>query len=214
MAVESEKGTWKLKNIDLFLLVNLVLFVFMCVFAYYDRFVFYRGSENILEFLVYAILILIVIFVVWYHLRKYAFSTWMFVLLQIAILMHFSGGLGSIGESRLYNHYFFSLRYDKYVHFVNSFLAALVIRHLFLKFGLQLKKIEGLVIILCVLGFGALFEIVEYLVTIMVPRNGVGGYNNNMQDLMANLTGGLFYLLFSKLRFLGRKPERDFREGI
>jgi hypothetical protein len=40
-----------------------------------------------------------------------------------------------------------------------------------------------------VLGLGTLVEIVEYLVTLTVSVNGVGGYDNNMQDLISNLIG-------------------------
>lgn len=204
-------ATLKLRNVDIFMLLNLLLFVFMCIFAYYDRFITYRGSENILEFFIYAVLIIIAIMIVGLLLRKFAISSWTLALVQIGILMHFFGGLGIVGESRLYNHYFFSLRYDKYVHFVNCFVAALAVKQLFLKLGLQLKRIENLVIILCVLGFGALFEIVEYLVTKTVANNGVGGYDNNMQDLIANLIGGVCYIGFLKAQCLFGKPKKGFK---
>ena len=211
MTFKFEIKASKLKNFDLFVLLNLVLFIFMCIFAYYDRFISYRGSENIFEFFIYAVLTIIAILIAWYHLRKYAVSSWTLALVQIGILMHFSGGLGLVGESRLYNHYFFSIRYDKYVHLVNSFLAALVVKQLFLKLGLQLKKIENLIIILCVLGFGSIFEIVEYIVTKTVPNSGVGGYDNNMQDLIANFTGGLSYVVLSKRQCLVGKSKKGLK---
>ncbi len=198
--LSTRSAKWKI--LDFFMLLNVGLFIFMCIFAYYDRFIAYRGSANILEFFVYAVLILLTILIVWFPLRKYSISPWILTFIQIGILMHFFGGLALLGESRLYNHHFFSIRYDKYVHFINSFVAAMVVRQLFLKLGLQLKKMENLVILLCVLGGGAIIEIVEYLVTRTIPDHGVGGYDNNMQDLIANFAGGLFNIVFSKFQYI------------
>jgi hypothetical protein len=94
---------------------------------------------------------------------------------------------------RLYDHFFFDLRFDKYVHFYNSFTAALVVRHIVQALDLRLRGAENLAIVLIVLGLGATIEIVEYGVTRSLPLNGVGGYDNNLQDLIANLGGGLCY---------------------
>jgi hypothetical protein len=49
-----------------------------------------------------------------------------------------------------------------------------------------------------VLGVGAIIEIAEYIVTLTVEHNGVGSYNNNMLDLIANLFGSLFAIAFVK----------------
>jgi hypothetical protein len=49
------------------------------------------------------------------------------------------------------------------------------------------------------LGFGALNEVVEFFVTLMVPESNVGGYVNTGWDLVANLIGATVtgLLLFS-----------------
>ena len=39
------------------------------------------------------------------------------------------------------------------------------------------------------LGFGALNEVVEFFVTLLVPESNVGGYVNTGWDLVANLVG-------------------------
>ena len=44
-----------------------------------------------------------------------------------------------------------------------------------------------------------LYEIVEYGVVLTVPNNGVGGYDNNMQDLIANFCGSISFLLLRPL---------------
>jgi hypothetical protein len=54
--------------------------------------------------------------------------------------------------------------------------------------------------VLVVLGLGAIIEIVEYIVVLTVPQNGVGGYDNNMQDLLANLAGASSFMLVTALR--------------
>jgi hypothetical protein len=63
-----------------------------------------------------------------------------------------------------------------------------------------MKMLQGLVIILIVLGVGAFIEISEYIVMKTVPGNGVGGYDNNMQDLMANLAGSTVYIMLKSLK--------------
>jgi hypothetical protein len=37
-------------------------------------------------------------------------------------------------------------------------------------------------------------EIIEYLAFVAVPDAGVGGYANNMQDLISNLIGALLFV--------------------
>jgi hypothetical protein len=59
---------------DIFILVNIILFVLMCIFVYYDRFIVYRGSENVLEFYIYAMFIFFYITIVWICFRKYSWS--------------------------------------------------------------------------------------------------------------------------------------------
>jgi len=187
-------------NVDVFVAFNVVLFSFMCVFVYYDRFIVYRGKENIMEFFVYAVLIMGAIFFAWRALRSYPFSVPILLLIELGILMHFAGGLVQLNGTRLYNNLFFGLRYDKYVHFCNSLFGALVVKDFFDRRKMKLYNFTSLTVILIVLGFGSAIEIVEYAVTKTVHNNGVGGYDNNMQDLIANLTGGLAYCSIEQVR--------------
>jgi hypothetical protein len=185
---------------DIFILVNIVLFILMCMFAYYDRFISYRGSENVLEFFIYAVFILLAVATGWIYFRTYRWSLWEVSLIEIGIIMHFSGGLVHIDGQRLYDNVFFLIRYDKYVHFINSFIAAMITSRLLKSFDFKMPRFEGLVIILIVLGGGAIIEIIEYMVVLTVPGNGVGGYDNNMQDLMGNLAGSSVYIILKSLK--------------
>jgi len=48
-----------------------------------------------------------------------------------------------------------------------------------------------LVAMLVVMGLGAFVEIVEFLVVMTIPNNGVGLYVNNLSDMVANFVGAL-----------------------
>ena len=184
-----------MKKIDAFVLTNLILFLLLCVFRYYARFVQYRGAAHIGEFFVYAAVIMLGIAILWFVFRHYEFEGSTLLLVQFGILMHFSGAFVMVDHHRLYDQVLFGLRYDKYVHFVNAFAATLLISRLFQIQKIALTRSNNVFVVLVVLGLGAVIEIVEYMVVLTVPANGVGGYDNNMQDLMANLAGACGFML-------------------
>ena len=190
------------KNVDLFVLTNICLFVLLCVFRYYARFLHYRGAANICEFFVYAVGIVALIIILWLYFRRFTFETSMLVLLEIGILMHFSGAFVQINGHRLYDAHILWIRYDKYVHFVNSFVISIFVRKIFVMQKNQTGFINLIFILMIVLGLGAIVEIVEYGVTKTVPHNGVGDYDNNMQDLIGNFGGGLLYLWMTSVSCL------------
>lgn len=184
-----------MKKIDAFALTNMLLFLLLCVFRYYARFVQYRGAAHIGEFFVYAAVIMAGIAILWFVFRHYEFEGSTLLLVQLGILMHFSGAFVTVDNHRLYDQVLFGLRYDKYVHFVNAFAATLLISRLFQIQKIALTRSNNVFVVLVVLGLGAVIEIVEYAVVLTVPQNGVGGYDNNMQDLMANLVGACSFML-------------------
>ncbi|MDZ4198589.1 MAG: hypothetical protein U1E27_04795 [Kiritimatiellia bacterium] len=186
----------KVQKIDYFAGLNAVLFLWMCAVVYYDRFVEYRGAANIAEFYVYAILILLVIGYGWFTYRLRHFSTVLLVLVQAGILIHFAGAFVPIEGGRLYDAQLMGLRYDKYVHFYNAAVGTWVGWRLFEIRGIPRNGFTSFVLVMTVLGFGALIEIAEYIVCVTIPRTGVGGYDNNMQDLIANTAGAAVSLFF------------------
>lgn len=117
--------------------------------------------------------------------------------------MHLAGGGLFVGGEKLYELILVPLvgspycifRYDQLVHIVGFAAATLLAFHLI---GPHLKERPGprgisfyLVLIMAGLGFGALNEIVEFAVTVIVPESGVGGYENTALDLVADLLGAL-----------------------
>jgi hypothetical protein len=184
------------RKIDVFAGVNSLLFLILCVFRYHARFIEYRGAGHIEEFFIYAGIILAGILFLWWTFRDHAFDTSVLVLLQAGILMHFAGAFVPIEAGRLYDAHLFGIRYDKYVHVVNAFAVAFLMGRLFQIQGIPLTWLNAILLVLAVLGLGAIVEMVEYAVVLTVESNGVGGYDNNMQDLLGNLCGSVIYVLY------------------
>lgn len=194
----------KFSNIDLFAALNLTLFVMMCIVVYYDRFISFRGKVNIHEFYIYATVIIALIIYSWQRFRLFKIPTYLLMMVELGILLHFSGGFVEIGDHRLYDVRLFHIRYDKFVHFYNSMAAMAVILTLVRRYGLNLGLLCYPIAVLSVLGLGAIVEIIEFFVTLTVPHNGVGTYNNNMLDLVANFIGSLSAAAFD-YRFMRQK---------
>ena len=179
--------------LDIFVLLNVCLFLLLCVFAYFAQFVDYSRSLLRLlhprEYLIYASGILTIIFLLWWWFRRYRFEVWLLLLLQIGILMHFTGAFVNADGKRIYELYFLGLRYDKYVHFYNAFVVSMLVWKLFHLDRAATTLLSSLSVVLSVLGLGAVVEIVEYGIAKTLAVNGVGDYDNNMQDLIANFIG-------------------------
>ncbi len=198
-----------LKKIDLFVGVNLMLFLILCVFRYYARFIEYRGAEHLEEFFIYAAVIIAGVILLWLVFRHYRFDPVILMCLQTGIVMHFCGAFVLIDGGRLYDAHLLGIRYDKYVHFVNAFAATALIARLFEIQHIALTRVNRVFVLLVVLGLGAIIEIVEYGVVLTVPRNGVGDYDNNLQDLVSNLCGAIGYLVWfaARRRVAGPRPD-------
>jgi uncharacterized membrane protein YjdF len=199
------KAPRALRPFDLFATLNVVLLALMAVFSYYRFFVRFRGEDNVIEFLLYAVLVGVVLAALWRGLRELPVRPMLLVLVEIGILLHFAGGLLHIHGFRLYEIPLVDLpgldfRFDKIVHFTNALIGCLTVGALFRVFRIRLGALAGFTTVLVVLGLGTIWELVEYLAVRTLPVTGVGGhfdrlYDNNMQDLIANLCGGLAFLL-------------------
>lgn len=189
----------KTTNVDLFTLLNSLLFFMMAKFVYYDRFVMYRGVANIHEFFFYAVVIYTVILFFWIKLRHIEIPLYILILFEMMILLHFSAAFLEIDGHRLYDLRIFNIRFDKFVHFFNAFMGTLITFYFFQKNKYRMTSFMTMVTVLSLLGIGAIIEIAEFIVTLTVKNNGVGAYNNNMLDLVANLFGSLFAVLLFKL---------------
>ena len=194
-------GRWmsRIGTLDMFFVLNGLLFVGMCFVRYFDRFVAYRGAGNIAEFFFYAVAIGGAILLLWKRFRHHEIPLHLLAAIQLGILLHFAGGLATVDGARLYDYHFFGyrfecLRFDKFVHLYNTLVVTLLVERLLPRSATG-SVVWLLLTVLVVLGLGALVEVVEYIVCLTIPGNGVGSYDNNMLDLAANLCGGCLYLL-------------------
>lgn len=172
----------------MFAAANLLLFVGWCVFASLTS----PGSTvgSVAEFWIYAGSILAIVGLCWLFLRLQPCGAWLLVLIEVGLLAHFAGAFVPVDGGRLYEARILGMRFDQLVHLLNAFAGAALLDH-FLQGRLRGR---GLVLIGLVLGAGSVVEIIEYLAFLVVPDAGVGGYANNMQDLLMNLAGALLYL--------------------
>lgn len=186
---------------DWFVILNLALFLVVAGSVLLRRFVLFRGEEHLGEFGIYAVVSVVGVTVAWRALRRFEWPVWLLLAVELAILIHFAGGLVTVDGGRLYDVVSFGVRFDKVVHLVNSFVAALVVSHV--------TRQSGLPVVLMVLGLGTVWEVVEYAVVSRVPEAGVGLYENNLEDLIANLAGAVAWWVMSVTRRAVRRPGRE-----
>lgn len=116
-------------------------------------------------------------------------------------ILHMLGGSVYLGPTRLYEWMLLPLsrslpilRYDQAVHAfgfgVTTALAVALLRP-YLAPGRAPGRDLALVVVMAGLGFGALNEIIEYGVTLVVPDSGVGDYQNSSLDMVFDLLGAL-----------------------
>ncbi len=194
-------------GMDVFFILNGGLFLLMCGFAYFDRWTQYAGRSPVavMEFFFYATVLMTVIGGLWLWLRRYAVPGWLLLLIELGIVAHFAGGLVHFGGARLYDHIYFGLRYDKYVHFANAWIGALTVQEICRLKGQPINAFTRILFFFGVLGLGGLVEVCEFIAMLTIPRNGVGGYADTMGDLIANACGGAAFLACrGRLPFLTR----------
>jgi len=188
--------TTRLRPFDWFALANLILLAAIGLTAYRARLAQLRGGDDPLEFAAYAALTAVAFALGWRFARRVPARGALLALVEFGLLLHFAGGLVHVHGLRLYDLRLcdcpaLDLRYDKLVHLANAAVWASVVTAVLRSGRHRLGRLEPLVVVLVVLGLGSVWEIVEYVAVKTLPNAGVGGYDNNMQDLAANLCGAL-----------------------
>lgn len=181
-------------------------------------YLFWAGAYFIhdlnLEFVIYVLVIVLIIGGVLLVAERFAFPHWQLWLLSIWGLMHVLGGAvqttdGVLFAYRMYPFLdlggdFYILKYDQVVHGYLYGVVAMMAYHVlkYTQIASGHAKTIFLAAVLISVGISALNEIMEFLIAVTVERNGVGGYENAMLDLIFNLTGALIatslYTIFSR----------------
>jgi len=155
------------------------------------------------EFVIYVAVILVIFGSVFATLKYTQFPIWMLWLLSIWGLMHVAGGAVQTADGVLFAYKIYPfldaggemyiLKYDQVVHSYLYGLVALMAYHI-LRLPLGVRGytfLVGLAAIMISLGISGMNEIMEFLIAISLERNGVGGYENAMLDLVFNFGGAL-----------------------
>ncbi len=175
----------------------------------------YFARDLNLEFVIYVAVIVAIFTGVFATLKYTQFPVWMLWLLSVWGLMHVAGGAVQTPDGVLFAYKiypfldlggdFYVLKYDQVVHGYLYGLVALMAYHT-LRVPLQVSGHTFLVALAATmisLGISGLNEIMEFLIAVTVERNGVGGYENAMIDLIFNFSGAVVavsgYLTLKKL---------------
>lgn len=170
------------------------------------------------EFVIYVGVIVFFLCLVAFSINKVDYTMSALVGLTVWSALHLAGGGITVGEGRLYDvillplsETFPILRYDQVVHiwgFGASTLVAFCLLSRSLKAPRRNPVAVGFVLVMAGLGMGALNEIVEFIVSSLIPRSGVGGYINTALDLCADLIGAVLALFYIRWWYLGDREAR------
>jgi len=153
------------------------------------------------EFLVYIIMIT---GLTWGMLKvntRYDMPQYIFWCLAVWAFLHLSGGTVYFNEVRLFDWILLPLsstypilRYDQILHMFAYGILTYVLHKILRPYFPNNKKGDHILIITLLamgLGFGALYEILEFFTTVFIENHGVGGYVNNSLDLVFDFLGAL-----------------------
>lgn len=151
------------------------------------------------EFLFYGAVMLVLIGLVMWADARARFSAAVVWMLSVWGLLHMAGGVLRLEQGgdtvALYSYWLIQpevLKYDKLVHCYGFFVATLAVWEALRRF-LREELRTGLALFVIVasagMGLGAFNEVVEYTATVISPDTNVGTYENNAQDLVANMIG-------------------------
>ncbi|MAF79742.1 hypothetical protein CL629_01545 [bacterium] len=184
-----------------------LLYVNLAVIGVFSVLFFQRKNY---EFLIYEGVVVFFFLLIIYSDKKVQYPLDVLWGLSFWSLMHMAGGGIFIKGVKLYemmilplSSEYSILRYDQVVHII-GFGVATYLMYILLRPLLDMEKITwvrlGIVVVMAGLGVGALNEIIEFSLVVILPETGVGGYINTSLDLVADLVGALLALWYIKFR--------------
>lgn len=138
--------------------------------------------------------------------------------LVVFALGHVAGGMVPVGDGVLYQQWLIGrvVRYDNLQHAWGfGFAGRAVWESLRPQLAAPSPIAAAVLIILGGTGLGAANEVIEYVLTKLLPETNVGGYENTARDLLANLTGTtLMALVVVRGGGGGLRPRRGQRREV
>jgi len=191
--------------------------VFTLFYLGISALVLLKGKNT--EFFIYLALLFVVMGILYICHRRAGLSKGILWAMSAWGLVHMVGGLLPIPEALtnehskgvFYNYWFIpgKLKYDQVVHAfgfgATTWLCWQVISSTMRSDDAGLLRRSFGILSLCAavgMGYGALNELIEFLLTVTLPETNVGGYFNTGWDLVANLVGCIGATLLIKLRVL------------
>lgn len=188
------------------------LWIFSATYLFWGGAYFLQDLN--IEFVIYVAVIVVIIGTVLLSAHRTEFPAWQLWLLSFWGLMHVLGGAVMIDGGVLFGYRiylfldlgkdFYILKYDQVVHFYLYGLVATMSFFLLSRRSKARRRTLALFAVLTAVGISALNEIMEFIISVAVPQNGVGGYVNSMLDLIFNLAGAVvatgLYVVVSKAR--------------
>ncbi|HEY0010339.1 MAG TPA: DUF2238 domain-containing protein [Candidatus Paceibacterota bacterium] len=172
-------------------------------------------SDLNIEFVIYVGVIVAMFALVFGTLHITRFPTYVLALLSFWGLLHILGGAVATPDGVLFAYRiypvldnggdFYILKYDQLVHGYLYGVMSLVFIHLLRRTlgATGPSWLIALIAVMASMGVSAMNEIMEFLIAVNLERNGVGGYENAMLDLIFNFGGAfgavLLYWLGSRL---------------
>ncbi|OGG61060.1 hypothetical protein A3C87_02050 [Candidatus Kaiserbacteria bacterium RIFCSPHIGHO2_02_FULL_49_34] len=168
--------------------------------------------QNNYEFMGYVVVTLALFGLLLYSHKYVQYPLYVLWCLLVWAILHMLGGVEFAPGEVIYTFVicpiisepYSILKYDQVVHAYGFFVATLVMfsvlhRYLVVRFS---WTAVGIVLAMAGLGLGALNEIIEFGMTITMPRTNVGGYENTALDLVFNLVGAIAAALFLRWKEL------------
>lgn len=164
------------------------------------------------EFVIYVGVIIAAFVLLFGTLKVTQFPVYILWLISFWGLLHILGGSIPTQDGVLfaykiypfmdYGGDFYILKYDQVVHMYLYGVMTLVFYHL-LRFTLKATRSVFILILIATMasmGVSAMNEIMEFLIAVTLERNGVGGYENAMLDLIFNFSGAVLASLLLVLK--------------
>jgi hypothetical protein len=130
-------------------------------------------------------------------------------------LGHLAGGMVPVGDGILYQWWLVEdlLRYDNLQHawgfgFVGRATWE-ALRPRLVPRDEDLPFVAFFVVVLGAAGLGAVNEVLEYVMTLVLAETNVGGYDNTARDLVANLVGGVLVGGWTARSLTSRHPRDE-----
>lgn len=163
------------------------------------------------EFMIYIGVIVFFLFLILLTNKKICYPNGVLWGLTLWSVLHMSGGGIFINGQKLYELMIYQLvgppysifKFDQFVHIIGFWAATLVFYHI-LRQNLRKDNLRwtslSIILVMAGLGAGALNEIVEFTATVLVPKTGVGGYENTSLDLLADFIGAIGAMIYIRNR--------------